>query len=239
MLQFHELLIFNPLTKENMKNKNLLFCFNTEASLKAKRLVFQTSEVPHPPEKGEKMEYAVDKKEKEKQAETMKNAKWLLKHLEDTDFGSVDRNRGAKKHGLALEEAIKTVEKAEKDKFDIERAYSDLDIKLNAGRAFIEKIRLEDEEKERNKLFASAKNKLDDAVIFFRDSDNSKNKAMLEKNVSDFMNDFWGRLNDKQRKLLSGLDVASGISTGPVAWRTHWDVTVKFTDKLEIIVTKT
>ncbi|MBU0667805.1 hypothetical protein KJ835_01630 [Patescibacteria group bacterium] len=206
-----------------MKNKNLLYCFTmTTTSVKAKRLAYQEKGPDKQPETSRATEqpgeYEADRKEMAYRKETMRSAKWMLKHLQEKNFGPGDEpNMAAKRFGKELEDAIVNVEWAEREKkSDVRDVYMTLRNKLESSKSFVNEMNEKNEKVERKALRERAYDKLTKACIHFEsDAVKEKNTESLRKVVHDYMYDWWkNELNDHEREILSRpLLTADGPST--------------------------
>ncbi|MBU1953611.1 hypothetical protein KKH03_01405 [Patescibacteria group bacterium] len=205
-----------------MKNKNLLYCFTmTTTSVKAKRPVYQEKGPDKQPETSRPPENDIDKNKEAYRKETMRSARWMVKHLKEKDASYLfDNERQIVKDDIAsLEEAIKMVEDTERspsaprEADKLEDVYKLLRAELEEARSNV--LQLDEEvEKEENsnsnekiKLLGRAGRKLMDAVNHFEsEAVKEKNIDSLKKVTNDYMEDWWNNeLNDHEREILCWL----------------------------------
>ena len=204
-----------------MKDKNLLYCFFARRLLITNRLVFDAEKGPKAPEVSTPAEFALDRNEKKYRAEMLGHATWMVKHLQDTDFGSADWNRQAKISGEDISLQIEDIKEAKaaddkaKKKADpkvISERYDRLNQKIAIAQKLVDAYRkttIETREKEKiqqdyNALEKRFMDKTHVAENHFQGLKGGKNADNHIKILSDYLNDFWNNeLNDNQRLLLA------------------------------------
>jgi hypothetical protein len=176
-----------------MKNIKMSFYTNAYPVLHTSRLIYKSPEsAPKAQESKEDEGYAVDRKEKERKAEIIKGAEWMVGHLKKTDFGSDEKNKSAKKYGENLAYALK------------EGDFNLIDRKLMDAKGFVEKIRAEEQDlryaEELVNIKSQANEKWKTAIAHFKSLNrDAQTPESYEKVLKDYMYSWWNALSDDQR----------------------------------------